>query len=314
MTPEPSLQISPQLATYKAPRPRDLLPKRQRVAAALGERGRSWIEWSSYAVHHPYISLNDPTVEKVGWLAIDCDHGDYDGFPGSLPKPKWTAITRDTGRHHHVWRLKTPVLMGEQARRKPMALLAAVQTGLTHHLDGDPCFNNVLTKNPWSENWSTIWWNGADVDLMDFSDWLLPKGVKLIAANGNAKPKASEARGYGRNVDLFDHVRHWAYKRWDGDREQVYAVAHAFNEMFADPLKTPEVNGVAKSVCRFMETEYTGTPKPAVKREQTRQAKSAAILAAEASIRASGQRPTIDMIVAITGIPRNTVSRIQQTL
>ena len=195
-----------------------------------------------------------------------------------------------------------------------MALLAAVQTALTHHLDADPAYTNTLTKNPWSEDWSVIWWGGEPVDLYDFRPWLLPKGVKLIAANGNARPKASEARGYGRNVDLFDHVRHWAYKRWDGDREQVYAVAHAFNEQFPDPLKTSEVNGVAKSVCRFMETEYTGTPKPAVKREQSRQAKVAAILAAEQSIRASGQHPTNDMIAAVTGINRATVSRIQQTL
>lgn len=296
------------------PSPRQLLPKRQRVAEQLGSNGKSWIEYSSYAATRPYISLNDPCVAKVEWLAIDVDHDGYDQFPGSLPKPKWTTITRESGRHHHVWRLKTPVLMGEQARRKPMALLAAVQTALTHHLDGDPCFNNVLTKNPWSENWSTIWWGGADVDLMDFGDWLLPKGVKLIAANGNATPKASTSRGYGRNVDLFDHVRRWAYKRWDGDREQVYAVAHAFNAQFAEPLKTPEVNGVAKSVCRFMETEYSGTPKPPVKRVNARQAKVDAILAAEASIRASGQRPTLEMIVAVTGIPRNTVSRIQQTL
>lgn len=292
-------------------KPRDLLPKRQRVADVLGERGRSWIEWSSAAIHHPYISLNDPTVEKVEWLAIDVDHDGYDQFPGSLPKPKWTAITRDTGRHHHVWRLRTPVLMGEQARRKPMALLAAVQTGLTHHLDADPAYTNTLTKNPWSEDWSTIWWNGPDVDLMDFGPWLLEKGVKLIAANGNAKVSA---RGYGRNVDLFDHVRKWAYRHWDGDREQVYAVAHDYNSMFAEPLKTSEVNGVARSVCRFMATEYTGTPKPAVKREQTRQAKVAAILAAEQSIRASGQRPTNEMIAMVTNIPRQTVTRILNTL
>lgn len=194
---------------------------------------------------------------------------------------------------------------------KPLVLLAAVQAALTYHLNGDVNFTNTLMKNPWHPKWSTICYPDArPVDLHEFDDWLLPHGFQVKVANNNIKPSP---HGYSRNIDLFDHARHWAYQHWTGDRSEVYAIAHDFNGTFSTPLPSKEVDTTAKSVCRFMEEDYTGTPKP-VRRQRSRDAKVSAILSAEESIRASGQRPTLDMIAAVTGISRATVSRIQNTL
>ncbi|WP_082108839.1 replication initiation protein [Azospirillum thiophilum] len=291
---------------------RKILPKKQRVAETLkGSRASSWIEYSSYAVERPYISMNDPESNVVRFLAVDCDHENWDMLPGSMPKPRWTPITRDSQRHHVIWELASPVIIGENARRKPLALLAAVQMALTYHLNGDVNFTNTLMKNPWHQEWSTIFYPDArPVDLHEFDDWLLPRGFYTKAANSNIKPSP---HGYSRNVDLFDHVRHWSYQNWTGDWAEVYGIAHDFNGMFSVPLPSKEVDATAKSVCRFMEEDYTGTPKP-VLRQRTRDTKVAAILDAEASIRASGQRPTNAMIAAITGIPRRTVTNILNTL
>lgn len=68
--------------------------------------------------------------------------------------------------------------------------------------------------------------------------------------------------GLGRNYDLFDEVRFWAYKavrdyrHLSGKRthtwgEAVLNYALGCNMLFADPLPCSEIKSIAKSVARY---------------------------------------------------------------
>lgn len=230
----------------------------------------SWVEPTGYAEGRKYVSLNPGHCKKVRFLTIDCDHPNYDEFPGSFPKPLCTVINRDSGRHHHVFELATPVLTDVNARWKPKRLLAVVEQAFRLHLGGDEQFTNTLSKNPWNkEAWSTIWY--PDFKLLELKDctvWCEKEKIKKFANdNSNIVDVKTSGSGYGRNVNLFDHVRHLAYQHyfgsWNQNDSELYAVAYQFNASFSEPLPESEVRSTCKSISKFMQEKYiggTGTP------------------------------------------------------
>lgn len=227
------------------------LPPRQRVANQLkGARAESWVEWTGYARDRRYVSLNNPEGLQVRFLILDRDHDDW-SIPGGMPRPLLATITPTTGRHHLVWELAYPVSKSDFSRRAPLRLLAAVQRGLTFHLDADPAYTSSLTKNPLHPDWRLMPLGGRSVELREFDPWLLPPEPRR-------RRSWPEPRGYGRNVCLFDRVRFWAYDNWTGEEAAVHGVADRFNAEFADPLDHKEVGYVARSICKWMREKWQG--------------------------------------------------------
>nr|WP_306309121.1 MULTISPECIES: primase C-terminal domain-containing protein [unclassified Vibrio] len=71
------------------------------------------------------------------------------------------------------------------------------------------------------------------------------------------KPRECDISGFGRNCELFDNLRHWAYRNIHKHSvqsfpEAVSAKAEQLN-VFAPPLPFGEVKSIAKSVTKYCE-------------------------------------------------------------
>lgn len=317
------------------PDPKKYLPKKQLVADDVkSSRASCWVEFTTYCANYrPYISMNNPEVERRDFLMVDCDHDGFDEFPGSFPMPIVTVITPNTGRHHHIWKLKTSVLTGQRARPAPQRLLSAVERAFIGHLGGDEAYTNRLTKNPFFDpktrmddvellkappnsplrtGWRTIWWENAEpIDLKKASIWCDEEPV----FRGNRKRERPDPRiGLGRNIAVFDYARHWAYDNWTGECSHVHDVAQAYNASFPIPLPNGEVTQTANSICQFMETRYTGKSNKAPKRIPQEERIGLILHAEDKLLEDLKRHPTSQQIADITAIPLRSVQRLLKVM
>lgn len=209
-----------------------------------------------------YIQANPPWLRS--WLIFDVDR------PGAalawddchLPEPIWTSMNRENGHAHLCWGLDAPVLLGHHDREKPMRYLAAVETAMRVQLEADPGYSGLVTKNPANPHWHTLWArSGGLYDLSDLSEWLeLPRYV-----DRRHKP---EQIGLGRNVTVFDWLRHYAYravkgwKRTGGQgiyvrwHNHLYDMALQRNGDFPQPMDPKECYHIATSVAHWVWTKF----------------------------------------------------------
>ncbi|MDL5543733.1 replication initiation protein [Bifidobacterium longum] len=96
-----------------------------------------------------YIEANPKTVSDL--LVVDIDDANARAMAlweheGMLPN----VIVENprNGHAHAVWALAAPFSRTEYARRKPLALAAAVTEGLRRSCDGDKGYSGLMTKNP----------------------------------------------------------------------------------------------------------------------------------------------------------------------
>lgn len=78
---------------------------------------------------------------------------------------------------------------------------------------------------------------------------------------------ARETSGLGRNCDLFDRLRYFAYRKVlkfkksgglaEAWRARLFSVASGMNGDFARPLSDLEVRGIAKSVAKWTWLHFT---------------------------------------------------------
>lgn len=264
--PKPRTAEAIALASTQAPHLADLaeaviptLPYQVLASADIKSR-RAWsiVEPICFAVGRQYLGLsNDRFVNAV---IIDCDHADATRWRTCrLPPPTWIAVTPESGRHHLVWLLARPVYKGPGAALGPLRYLARVVSAMTYELGGDEGYAGALTKNPWHPRWHVILPGGCPVELGD-----LYRAI-CCAPNRPRQRQHGEVRfGIGRNVELFDRLRYWAYanKRRHGDRrswgQAVAAQAAAINQSFASPLPPNELGWTVQSVANWVWTRYQG--------------------------------------------------------
>lgn len=198
------------------------------------------------ALKRPYIQPNPPHL--CAWLIFDCDHPNQHIFKDAgLPAPNWIAATPETGRFHAAYAIES-VYTTINARSKPLAYLAAIQRVYTKLWDADEGYTNLITKNPLHVRWD-VWFIHEHVyslgELADYVDLKEPR-------------KVQRSFGFGRNVDLFNRTRKWAYKNVHASETHVdfeaelLAKAEAINDEFESPLGYNEVKSVAKSVTKYV--------------------------------------------------------------
>lgn len=212
-----------------------------------------------------YIEANPTVLQSL--IVTDHDGGMADELPGllGLPVPSWTALNPHTRGGHIVYALGAPVCLSDAGNRRPVNLLARVEAGLTNVLGGDPAFAGRITKNPACLTAHLPLWGPTEAVY----------GLKELAAalsDIDALPryddhKALTVTGVGRNVDLFNYLRRWAYPRrgsygaseqgrldWEQvvhDRAVLRNEDHIGNEYARGPLGTNEVLHLARSVSRW---------------------------------------------------------------
>jgi hypothetical protein len=214
------------------------------------------------AMTMPYLEANPLALRSL--VIIDHDGSDADLIAGllGLPQPSYIAMNPYTRAGHIAYALDSPVTLTDAARRRPINLLARIEQGLTDVLGGDVAYGGRITKNPYHGDHRAIW---GDIDTTYGLRELASALDALGALPGPGRPRQNLVRStIGRNVALFDLIRHWAYRarlqyvdrtEWE---EVVYAYAHDRNlsviadEFTRGPLVDGEVKQLARSVARWV--------------------------------------------------------------
>lgn len=206
-----------------------------------------------------YIQANPPTLRFWMIHDVDREQAALAWEDAHLPEPSWTTVNTRNGHAHLAWGISAPVLTSDAARQKPLRYLAAVESAYRLALQADPGFSGLITKNPRHSTWRTFWGRTPFRDLGELADWVdLPKHLP----KRGAKP---EKVGLGRNCDLFEHLRHFAYKevrgwkRAGGKGVFVYWQQHLYsaaldytNLEHPQPLDHRECWHTAKSVAKWV--------------------------------------------------------------
>lgn len=212
------------------------------------------------ALKLPYIEANPTCMQSL--VITDHDGGMADELPGllGLPAPSWTALNPHTRCGHIVYVLGCAVCLTDTAKRGPVNLLARVETGLCAVLGGDYAYAGRITKNPTHEQHLPLWGPQTAVYGLKELAGALSSLKALPAYNDRTAIRIS---GVGRNVDLFNLIRKWSYRRrgdyrdqqeWD-DVVEAYAWDRnlvVIGEQFTrGPLARAEVHHLARSVSRW---------------------------------------------------------------
>jgi hypothetical protein len=200
------------------------------------------------ALGAPYLQLNPPVHRS--WLLLDIDRAgaSHAWDDAGLPAPTYCAINRQNGHAHLGYALSAPVCTSDAARMAPLRYLAAIEYAYIEKVRADAAFTGPLAKNPLHPSWQV--WEPANAPVYE-----LGYLADFVDLPSKRLPKTP---GVGRNCDLFDGLRKWAYsavrKYWRPGGEErwrtaVRLQAEALNT-FAVPLGAAEVAGIARSVAR----------------------------------------------------------------
>lgn len=201
-----------------------------------------------------YLQANQPAIQTCLLFDLDEDNAFYKFDEVGLPVPTFITKSPDSGRCHYGYMLKAGVCKTQHAKLKPLKYAAAVEAGLAGKLASDRGYAGLITKNPLHSHWSP-YWSGADLYELDY----LADFVELETPK---KAKKSENYGLGRNVNLFEDLRTYAYRRvlkfkkdstyeaWERD---ILSIAEGLNNHCnaLNPLQYNEIKATARSVSRW---------------------------------------------------------------
>lgn len=224
-------------------------------------------------------ALTDPLIEanplvKRSLVIVDVDTTEIEGLTTllGLPHESWAVRRRGpVGTGHLGWALTAPVCLTDAARRRPVRLLARIETGLTDVLGADTAYTGRITRNPihpgphrhtlWDQDHETI----PTYSLRDLATPLEALGA--LPAWDDPRPRKSS--GIGRNVDIFDRTRSWGYRAirryWTDDPEtwaqiveaRATMLNHALENESRQPLPAMEIHHLSRSIAKWIWKRFT---------------------------------------------------------
>lgn len=234
----------------------DRLPHRPYCADA--KDGHRHIRSAASAVRKPYIQPNTPAVRLNLVFDVDRPGAGLAWEDANLPPPTFTVARRDRGDSAHLWYgLRVPVRMSDpEDASRAMRYAAAIELGMTRQMGADLAYTAAMAKTPEHGAWRTFR-SPHLYDLGDLAEYVreLPK-----------LPTRREAirTGIGRNVELFDCSRFWAYRHardftrgpFEAWQRAVFERSMLLNaDLFSSPLDIMEVRHTAKSVAKWVWTQ-----------------------------------------------------------
>lgn len=206
-----------------------------------------------YIQHNPSNSMQS--------MVVDIDH---DVYPDDIePRPNIIVSNKDNAKAHAIYLIKPNVHLNEHSSRKPIIFAENVLKGLTHRLEGDPNYAGLICKNPLNDSYRVYNPRNGLYDLTELAEWIPDKILK-------AKP-LKEDPAYGRNCQVFDWCRHWAYiairefvsGSFEAWHTEVLTRCIGLNLNVYLPMTQHEVKTIAKSISkwvwsnRFKLTDYS---------------------------------------------------------
>lgn len=206
------------------------------------------------AIKKLYIQANNPAILHSLLFDIDTENGFYTFEEAGLPVPHFITKSPENGRCHYGYMLKNGICKTQQAKIKPLKYASAVEAAMCQALNADPNFVGLITKNPLNPHWSPFW-SGADFYDLDY----LADHLNLKSITKTEKPLNY---GLGRNVNLFDDLRVYAYKNvlnyknksnFDKWFSEIQRIAIGLNTACnpSNPLPIKEILATARSVARW---------------------------------------------------------------
>ncbi|MGW4125763.1 replication initiation protein [Nocardia sp. NPDC004711] len=271
----------------------------RRPYAAKDKHGPYYRTSRERALAMPYLEANPSALRSL--IITDHDGGCADEVVGlaGLPPPSYIALNPITNDGHIVYALAEPVTLTNVARRAPVNLLARIEAALNDVLAGDPAYGLRMTKNPMHQAHLTF--NGPEYAVYGLRDLAGPLDTLGALPKFNTpleRRKKLETTDVGRNVDLFELHRKWAYRRvrdyqhykdwlrisadhcWDRNMDTI---GPAYSK---GPMLPGETNQLSRSVARWTWLNIQRT----FSEEQSRRAKRNAELAGSEELARRGRR------------------------
>lgn len=206
------------------------------------------------ALKYPYIQANPPHMRVWSIFDVDRAGGGLAWEDSGLPPPAWASINKENGHAHLVWGLTVPVLVDSpDMRQAPLRYLCAVESAFRAKLNADSGYSGLITKNPSHPLWRVLRGPRMSYDLGELAEY-----VDLSKHTPKSKP---EEIGLGRNVTVFEWLRHYAYRHirhYKTDvRNFVLWQTHLNNKAlerngdFQNPMDGREIWHIAKSVSKW---------------------------------------------------------------
>lgn len=206
------------------------------------------------ALNLRYMQINPPTQQHYLIFDVDRGYGAFSWEEAGLAPPNYCTINPENGHAHLVYKLAEPVTTSENGRLEPLRYLASIERGYRMELGADAGYSGLITRNPFKNKTMCI--HPHEYDLFELSDWLKHD-------LSHYTEREIVVAGLGRNVELFDTVRAWAYKsirlyRVDGRSrlfnawlKEVFEYASSINSQFITPLPFSEIKATAKSIAKY---------------------------------------------------------------
>lgn len=202
------------------------------------------------AIKKLHIQPNGPT--HLRWLTFDIDlpNAGLLWDEKDMPAPNISIMNPKNGHCHYLYLLDTPVKTTTDGSYKAIKYASAVQNTLRKKLNADLGFTGLITKNPLNQHWKTKVWRNEAYSLGELSDYL---DITKEASN-----ERQESYGLGRNSNLFDDLRHYAYKEiiknkydYNSFFQNCLDYATKLNNSIVTPMQINEVKTICKSVSMF---------------------------------------------------------------
>ena len=157
------------------------------------------------AVLRRYIQPNPAHLLVV--LPFDLDHDAPEPWrEAKVAEPSATVRNPDTGHAHIAYLVDPAVAVRRCEHRRAERYLAAVEGCYARRLGADRAYNGLWLQSPWSGAWDTRWGRAEPYTLRELAAF-------VPEVRTWRPPQAGVMAGLGRNCDLFEAVRHWAYRR-----------------------------------------------------------------------------------------------------
>ncbi len=253
------------------------------------------------AITKRYIQPNGPT--HMYWLPFDVDRttASYDWDDRHCPPPNIVVVNPDNGHAHLLYGLEVPVRKAPDAQLKPLRYAAAVEYGLCTKLEADYGYAGLIAKNPLNNYWLVQTYEDQPYSLGWLADY-----IDLERVDYRKRPKEY---GLGRNVNVFNSLRLWAYRAvlngWP-DYDDWYNAclerAKSYNT-FASPLPDSEIRATAKSVAKWTWANFSPAKFSAI---QSYRGKRGGVKSGD--VRRQKMIDKAQLILTFDGLPSSVVS------
>jgi hypothetical protein len=242
-----------------------LLDKMPMQVACLLEKGAP-LKWyrKSQAIKYERIKLYG---SERHLLMIDYDAQDngYRAMSHTVYELEPNFIIHNKLNHQAGWLMTDPVYSQSSVRNNhPYRYLKAVERCFDDTYAGDKHFGRYISRNPFFDETKTTWLHDKSFTLKELADsvdlnwWNECENDEYDAIQtiSGARELDSESTKYGRDSDIFDNLRFWAYKQDKKNLTYSEWVTACSNmaimlNNYKNPLPKRKVLAVAKSVAQY---------------------------------------------------------------